>query len=187
MSRLLSQNKRISLQTERTRYNTGEPIRIYANVLNESYEPVVKDSHAVVVERRGYVDSAQTVTLVADPATAGLYFGTFLADRDGDYVLKAQDHEAEISSTVEFAVATEPLEDRDTSAQPEIAKNIAQASGGRVVPPIELAAFVDALPAEEISRIVSRDLDLWDTPLIYLLLVLLAGVEWYLRRRENLL
>jgi hypothetical protein len=187
MSRLLGQNKRISLQTERTRYNPGEPIRIFANVLSETYEPVVKESHTVVVERRGFADSVQQVVLISDPATPGVYFGSLPAGQDGEYVLRAQDHEAEISGTVDFSVAADPLEDRDTSANPTIAQNVADASGGSVVGPGELAGLVDSLPAPEMSRIVSRELELWDTPLLYLLLVLLVGVEWSLRRRENLL
>ena len=89
MSRLLGQNKRISLQTERTRYNPGEPIRIFANVLSETYEPVVKESHTVVVERRGFADSVQQVVLISDPATPGVYFGSLPAGQDGEYVLRA--------------------------------------------------------------------------------------------------
>ncbi len=187
MSRLLGQNRRISLQTERTHYNPGEPIRIFANVLSETYEPVVKESHTVVIERRGFADSVQEVVLVSDPSTPGAYFGALPAGQDGEYVLRAQDHEAEISGTVGFAVAADPLEDRDTSANPTIARNVAQASGGSVVGPSELAGLIDNLPAPEMSRIVSREVELWDIPLLYVLLVLLVGVEWSLRRRENLL
>ena len=187
MSRLLGQNKRISLQTERTRYNPGEPIRIYANVLSDPYQPVTKESHTVVIERPGDVDSAQLVTLVPDPATPGLYFGSYIARQNGDYLLRAQDREAEITGTVEFTVAADPLEDRDTSAKPEIASAIALAAGVNVVEPGSLAALIDNLPSPEMSRIVSREIELWDTPVLYLLLVLLLAVEWYLRRRENLL
>jgi len=187
MSRLLGQNKRISLQTERTRYNPGEPIRVFANVLSETYEPVVKESHTVVIERRGFADSAQQVVLASDPSTPGAYFGALPAGQDGQYVLRAQDHEAEISGTIGFTVAADPLEDRDTSANPTIARNVAQASGGSVVGPGELAGLIDNLPAPEMSRIVSREVELWDTPLLYLLLVLLVVLEWSLRRRENLL
>ena len=84
-------------------------------------------------------------------------------------------------------MAADPLEDRDTSANPTIAQNVAHASGGSVVGPEELAGLIDSLPAPEMSRIVSREVELWDIPLLYLLLLLLVGVEWSLRRRENLL
>ena len=187
MSRLLGQNKRISLQTEHTRYSPGELIRIYANVLSESYEPVEKESHSVVIQRPGYADSTQTVVLVPDPATPGIYTGAVPAGEDGSYVLRGQDHETEISGTVDLSVSTELLEDRDTSAQPEIAKDVANASGGKVVQPTELASFIDSLPAQKRPRIGSREVELWDRPELYLLLLMAASLEWYLRRRENLL
>lgn len=187
MSRLLGQNKRISLQTERKRYNPGEPIKVYANVLSESYEPAVKESHTVVVERTGFVDSAQELTLIPDPATPGVYFGTLPAGAEGDYVLRALEHEQEISSTVDFSVAYDPLEDRDTAAKLQIASEVAKRSGGKVVAPVALPSFIDALPTQTMTRVVSIEIELWDTPLLYLPLVLFAGLEWYLRRRESLL
>jgi hypothetical protein len=187
MSRLLGDNKRISLQTEESRYNPGDPVRIYANVLSEAYTPVVKESHTVVIERQGFADANQEVRLIPDLATPGVYFGTVPAGPKGDYILRSQDHEVEISSTVDFVVATDPLEDRDTSAQPQIAKDIAKASGGSVIQPTELPQFIDDLPAQEMSRVVSREIELWDTPVLYLLLILFAGLEWYRRRKTNLL
>ena len=33
---------------------------------------------------------------------------------------------------------------------------------------------------------VEREKPLWDLPVIFLILVFLTGLEWYLRRRENL-
>ena len=187
MSRLLGQNKRISLQTERKRYNPGEPVRVYANVLSETYQPVVKESHTVLIKRPGYEDDVQQLKLVPDPQTPGLYFGTIPAGDEGEYVLGPQAHEAEFSSMVEFNVAQDSLEDRDTSAKPELASAIAEASGGQVVAPVDLPGFIDGLPSQPMSRVISREIELWDTPLLYLLLVLFAGLEWYLRRRESLL
>ena len=74
MSRLLGQNKRISLQTERTSYHPGEPIRIYANVLSDTYQPVEKESHTVVIERKGGAESPQQVVLVPRSRRAGSLF-----------------------------------------------------------------------------------------------------------------
>lgn len=187
MSRLLGENKRIALQTEETRYNPGEPVRIYANVLSESYAPVVKESHTVVIERQGFADANREFRLIPDPATPGVYFGTVPAGPAGEYVLRAQSHESEVSGTVEFVVATDPLEDRDTAAKPQIAKDIAKASGGKVIQPTELPSFINSLPSQEMSRVVSREIELWDMPVLYLLLILFSGLEWYRRRKTNLL
>ena len=187
MSRILGQNRRIALQTERARYNPGEPVRVYANVLSPTYEPVVKESHTLVMERDGFDDSARELILLPDPGTPGLYFGAIPAGQEGDYKIRAQDHELEHSGTAEFIVASDPIEDRDTAARPDIAEAVANASGTAVVTPAELASLIDNVPAPEMTRIISREVELWDTPILYLLLLLFLGLEWMLRRRENLL
>ncbi|MBT7701710.1 MAG: hypothetical protein HN700_15585, partial [Verrucomicrobia bacterium] len=139
MSRVLGQNRRISLQTERARYNPGEPVRVYANVLSAMYEPVVKESHTLVMERDGFADSARELLLLPDPGTPGLYFGAIPAGPEGDYKIRAQDHELEHSGTAAFIVASDPIEDRDTAARPDIAEAVANASGTAVVAPADLA------------------------------------------------
>jgi hypothetical protein len=187
MSRLLGQNKRISLQTERTSYHPGEPIRIYANVLSDTYQPVEKESHTVVIERKGGAESPQKVVLLPDPSTPGLYFGTHVAGQKDDYLLRGGDGETEITGEIGFSVTDDPVEDRDTAAKPEIAAEIAKASGGKVIATRDLGTWIDKIPAPEMSRVVAREMDLWDTPLLYLLLLLFLGIEWSLRRRENLL
>lgn len=187
MSRLLGQNKRISLQTERSRYNPGEAVRVYANVLSETYEPMVKESHKVVIQQKDVPDSARDLVLIPDPTTPGIYFGSLPAGAEGSYVLGAQEKEKEFTGTLEFMVAKDPIEDRDTAAKPEIATAIAKASGTSVVAAADLAALVDNLSAPELSRVISREMELWDTPILYLLLLLFVGLEWTLRRRENLL
>ena len=49
-----------------------------------------------------------------------------------------------------------------------------------------------ALPGElgeesERQRIKHIERDLWDIPLWFLIILLFAGIEWFLRRRENLI
>ena len=74
-----------------------------------------------------------------------------------------------------------------STAYPKAAAEIAKASGGKVIATRDLAAWIDKIPAPEMSRVVAREMDLWDTPLLYLLLLVFLGIEWFLRRRENLL
>ena len=39
---------------------------------------------------------------------------------------------------------------------------------------------------EAMSTIARLEISLWDIPLWYIVIVLFAGTEWYLRRRDNL-
>ena len=47
---------------------------------------------------------------------------------------------------------------------------------------------MSAIPREEppLSKVERMQIDLWDKPILFVLLVVFAGIEWYLRRRDNL-
>ena len=63
LPRLLGENKQISLQTDRKEYWTGEPVRIYANVLNESFETVEKEQYDVFIEKLGAAKGKEKLNL----------------------------------------------------------------------------------------------------------------------------
>ena len=187
LSRLLGQNKQISLETDRRTYSAGEPVRIYANVLTESFEPVVEATYTVVLERESIADSAAELELEPVPDSPGLYSGVHLASEDGTFLLRTKAQDAEVSNRVHFEVATVPLEDRETAARTDIARSVSELSGGKNLTLPELASLSDDLGEEEaMSTTVRLDMSLWDVPLWFILFVLFAGAEWYLRRRDNL-
>jgi hypothetical protein len=84
-------------------------------------------------------------------------------------------------------VDTVPIEDRETAMQPDIARQVAELSGGRQLTLAGLGDFAGSLPPEEtLTNVVRIERDLWDTPIWFLLIVAFAGGEWYLRRKDNL-
>ncbi len=187
LSRLLGQNKQITIETDRGSYSSGEQVRIYANVLTESFEPVIQSSYEVVLEEKDTPDSSAVVELTPVPGTPGLYSASELTSADGSYIVRTHAREAEISNRAEFEVATRPLEDRDTAMKSDVARQIAELSGGKPISIGGLAGFPGELGEEaELSNVVIENKDLWDVPLLFLLIVLFAGIEWYLRRKDNL-
>lgn len=187
LSRLLGQNKQIALETDRARYGSGEQVRLFANVLTESFEPVEQASYSVTVARAGEPDSAVTLELAPLPDTPGLYSGEYLAGAEGTYRLATQPQYAEISNTVEFGVVNLPLEKRETSARADVAQQIAGMFGAQAMTLTQLADLPASLKGQEPSTVViKRERDLWDAPLLFILLVIVAGLEWYARRRHNL-
>ena len=79
LSRLLGANKQISIETDRNSYSAGDQIRVFANVLTESFEPVEGDSYEVVLEEKDNPDSATTIEMTKVESTPGLYSGSYLA------------------------------------------------------------------------------------------------------------
>jgi len=187
LSRLLGQNKQISIETNRKTYSAGEQVQVFANVLNESYEPISMPSYAVVLERRGAVDSAVEMELTPVTDTPGLFSGVHLAVEDGVYSLKARDADRETSNQVEFEVVTIPLEDRETAMKTDVVRQVAELSGGKTMSLSGMTALQDEFDEkEELTAVKRMEKDLWDAPLFFILLVIFTGIEWYMRRRDNL-
>ena len=187
LSRLLGANKQISIETDSNSYSAGDQIRIFANVLTESFEPVDVDSYEVVLEEKDNPDSSTTIEMTAVESTPGLYAGSYLASKDGNYEIKTQPQDADISNAAEFSVQTVDLEDRETAMQPDVARQAAEISGGRQLSLASLGDFPSTLPEETlIANTVKIERDLWDTPLWFILIAALAGAEWFLRRKDNL-
>ena len=187
LSRLLGANKQISIETDSNSYSSGDQIRIFANRLTESFEPVDEESYEVVLEEKDNPDSSTIIEMTAVEDTPGLYAGSYLASKDGNYEIKAQLQDADKSNTAEFSVRTVDLEDQETAMQPEVARQAAEISGGRQLSLAGLGDFPGTLPEETlIANTVKIERELWDTPLWFILIAVLAGAEWFLRRKDNL-
>lgn len=195
LSRKLGQNKQVTLETSRKQYSTGERVELFANVLTENFDPVDYESYSVLLDKNGSGDYPIEVSLDPVPGNPGLYGTSILATETGSYLLKAGDSDALKANTVEFEVDRLSLEQRETSMREDLADQLASLTGGNRLldfsedssdgPGVsDLAGLLPSKLPKELN--VEREKALWDIPAIFLILVFLTGLEWYLRRRENL-
>jgi len=186
LSRLLGQNKRISLETNRKSYGSGEEVLIFANVRSETFEPVDKPSYIVTV---GGVegDDALELELAPIPNQPGLYSGIHYAGAEGRYQLKTLPDDAKASNIVEFSIVNEPLEGRETAVNVEVARQMAELSGGKTVALDSLSTLSGEFGyPNKLTTTIRRQQAMWDAPFLFVLFVLFAGVEWYVRRKDHL-
>ena len=187
LSRLLGDNKQVSLETDRGNYSAGDQVRLFATVVDEAFEPIVKPSFTVLVESKGSDDPDLLIDLKPVPGSLGLYAGVFMPKQDGNYLLKADDSRKDASNTVNFTVVTQSQELRVTGMQVATGAQVAERSGGRVLTAASLAALGEKNGDEKkLTTIEQREQDLWDLPAAFVLLVIITGIEWYMRRKENL-
>ena len=187
LSSLLGENKQITLETDRSTYSAGDTVQIFANVLTESFEAVESPDYTLLLERKGAPDSAAEIVLGPVPGSPGLFSGAHVAAEDGTYLIRTEGGDDQRSNRPEFEIATVAPEDRETGARHDVARQMAELSGGRPLTLESLAALPADLGSEaELSSIAHIERDLWDVPLLFLLILLFAGIEWFLRRRENL-
>ncbi len=87
----------------------------------------------------------------------------------------------------QFIVFRESMESTETAMDRTYLEQLANASGGRMIDPSEIAAVVkDLLRETQQQAPLTRTVPLWDKPWIFMLICFLLGIEWYARRRWGL-
>ncbi|MGB0291514.1 MAG: hypothetical protein ACPGIA_02945 [Luteolibacter sp.] len=186
LSRLMGEHKRVRLETDRTTYRDGDQVRLYAHVLDEDFEPMVQPSFEIVVNGTDNNALSQRVSLQPDRTTPGLYEGYFTAPVAGRYRLEANENDKDVSNTTEFQVAVVNEELSDTKMRLDGLKRMAQLTGGSVLSLSDLGKLDGLLDTEPLSTTVRSERPLWDNGLIAALLILLLGMEWFMRRKYDL-
>jgi len=186
LSRLLGENKRIQIETDRQDYRTGQRIQVNANVLDETYAPVKTPAFAVALDRTEPTRQTATLRLEPVPNIAGLYQGFFTPDQPGRYAVRAPGADPAVAGMAEFTVTASPLEQLERAMQEEQLRRMAGASGGRYFAVRDLGDLEKVVAGEQRTDVIRRERELWDLPIVFAALLALLGVEWFLRRKYDL-
>src|SRR5262249_49479306 len=89
LSRLLGENKRVRLETDRKIYNTGERVLVQATLLDEEYRPLRVPAYGVLIERVPPKGEPKSVSLKPVAGMDGMYQGYVMADQGGTFQLRS--------------------------------------------------------------------------------------------------
>ena len=187
LSRLLGGSGRITLEADGNRYAAGESVRLHADVLDDYLEPVLAEDYTVIV-RKSEDSEFEPRELQLRPAhgAPGFFQGYFLPPSHGDYEVSAVGPDEKEANIVRFSVYGESLEMRRPGMRLDTAEQIAKQSSGEVVALDKIASLVEKIEQRRPRYQREMSIRLWDHPALYLLLLLVAGWEWWLRRRLRL-
>jgi uncharacterized membrane protein len=165
----------------------GEPVTLRARVSDDRYGDV---NDALVEVSVTAPDGRRTaVPLEWTLGEDGLYSGRFVPEVAGMHTLSA---EARRGRDTVRALEGALLAD-DSGADVEQAelrtpflRRIAESTGGRYYPLAEAGRLADDVMYTESGVTVRESLDLWDMPIVFLVLTALLAGEWALRRRRGL-
>ena len=187
LSRLLGGNERITLEVDRNRYSAGESVRLHADVLDDYLEPVEDEKFTVTVAK---VDDSsfedRELDLRPVPGAKGFFQAYYLPPDPGDYEIVATGLDKDKANVIRFSVFEESLEMRRPGMRLDVAEQIAKKSSGEVIRLDDLGTISTKIEERRPRSVREITLRLWDHPLLYLLLLLVAGSEWWLRRRLRL-
>jgi hypothetical protein len=100
--------------------------------------------------------------------------------------MEANTADRSLSNTTEFQVADIKPEMANTEMQVDRLRRIADLSGGKCLNMLELQDMASLLNREPHTSTVRTEVPLWSNGVIAILVVLLMGVEWIVRRRYDL-
>jgi uncharacterized membrane protein len=185
LGRLKSGNRRVRLDSLKSRWSLEERISVEARVLDEDFRPSEADAHEAWLEDPS--GSRSRLRLERVESRAGLYRSGFNVERPGRWRVILE-REGESPAITEFEVSLPSLETANPSPDPEALLAIAHLTAGEAHHLAQLEALLSAFPGGEERRepISTRLDDAWDEWHTLLLALALLSAEWILRKRVEL-
>ncbi|MFI5378400.1 MAG: hypothetical protein ACHRHE_03765 [Tepidisphaerales bacterium] len=176
---LLGASKRTHLMADAKRYNTGDPVTIYARLYTETFEPFTEQTvRASFWEGTGNKPPRE-VMLKAIPEQPGMYRGVLVAPEAGSYKL-AVDHDK--ATTLEFEVVDPDRELVEPAMNKAGLEQMAKASGGLFLREEDLLRLPEKVAAKVERKLTTREAPLVYSWAYFLLLMSVVTAEWILRK-----
>jgi len=166
--------------------DTGK-VQIRADVRDKSYMPAGNaEVQASIVGPDG---SSRMVALHPEPLTQGTYVADWDAAQAGSYVaeITARSGATELGRDVlTFRRENDVAENFHREQNRDLLQKLADETGGRYYTPREAGRLADEISFSEAGITAHEAKDLWNMPVVFLLLLALRSSEWLLRRRWGL-
>ena len=185
-----SNNGQVQLATDKVKYDRHEPIQVTASLADEVGEPLL-DAQLQAVFYAG--DDKKVFPLTADQTRPGLYLanvdnlpaGAYRIALQGDEIDESLENELDVKTFINVTNAADK-ENVDTTCNRPLMKQVAQISGGHVIPPTAFAewlALQTGVP-ETVSQVERKPL--WNRWSCLWIAFGCLTTEWIARRMKGL-
>jgi hypothetical protein len=183
----------VRLGTDRSRYSPGSVVRARATIMTPGFEPIISPDVVVKVFAGDKLVLQKGMEYV--PESAGVYQAMLGALANGHYRLQLESKKAEEAHgsgslslvkaefSVESVVRQEWLEltpDRGLLAR------LAALTGGKVIDPSEIGSIREKLPPGRYTFRERKQVDVWNSWPLLVLIVCVAAAEWLIRKNQRL-
>jgi uncharacterized membrane protein len=177
----------VMISSDKDTYLPGETVRLSADISNKNFERM---NNAKVVAKVTTPDgTVETIPLDWNGAAEGTYQSELNATEPGIYQVNieaAQGSEALGTNHTSFQVEDRPVEFYDASLNTRLLQSIATSTNGRYYPLSKLGDVPDDAQYVEGATSFIEQKELWDVPILFMLLCLSLGGEWFWRKRRGL-
>ncbi|MEO8562891.1 MAG: hypothetical protein ABI601_12490 [bacterium] len=169
------------------RVTPGEPVELRARVVDSTFTPIAQAT--VVAQVTTPTGALVDVPLERSPRGDGTYTGRYVPSVRGAYAISASARTGSDSlRSVDGALLADDqgADVEQAELRTALLRQVSNETGGHYYPLSESARLADDVNYTE-SGVTQKDAhDLWDMPIVFLLLVTLLGAEWFYRRRRGL-
>ncbi|MDE0482280.1 MAG: hypothetical protein OXI67_06875 [Candidatus Poribacteria bacterium] len=177
----------LKLDIAKTEYTLKEPVVIEVTAMDKTFT-LTNDAklRAILVDETGTRKELQLEQVLGKD---GLYTARFIPNRYGEYTVTATgtlNGENLGKQQGLFEVKSSYAEFSDAALNIPLLTNLADMSGGKYYPVAEANQLVNQISLVESATSQITDIDIWDLPLIFGMILMLLGLEWFLRKRGGL-
>jgi len=159
-------------------------VQFSADVRDKNYLPAA-DAH-VEAHILGPGGSAAQIEMTPDPNSPGTFHAEWTADRAGSYlteVIATRDKDELGRDVLTFARMDGVAENFHTEQNRGLLEKLSAETGGRYWTPQDVSKLPGEISYSEAGITVRDTKELWNMPIVFLLLLLLPSAEWLLRRK----
>jgi hypothetical protein len=177
--------RRYRVSVDKERYTRGEPVQVFANAYDEKFELKTDPTIDVFVDPpagRAGLERIK-VTLLKDKTRDGYYEGQYRPDDTGLYRIWAGEEDEATRATAKFTVFIPDREDDEPILDVATLKELAaESAGGKFFPVDEVGRLNEEIQKNDVMLRETKEDDLWDSPLVFLVFATLITAEWILRK-----
>ena len=173
--------------TTEDRVDPGLTVPLTAQVVDASYNDV-NNAH-VVAHVTAPSGKSSDVPMDWSVSRDGEYRASFTPDEEGLYSVRVgatRDQKDLGADEIHVRSSAGDSEYFDAAMRAPLLKRIADETGGRFFTPENAGGLPDAISYSGRGVTVVEERDLWDMPILLLLLIALTGTEWAYRRARGL-
>lgn len=177
--------RRYRVSVDKERYTRGEPVMVIASAYDEKFQAKTDPSIEVYVDPpsgRAGLERIK-ITLLKDKTRDSGYEGQYRPDDTGLYRIWAGDEDESTRATAKFTVFIPDREDDEPILDVATLKELAaESAGGKFFPVDEVGRLNEEIQKNDVMLRETKEDDLWDSPLVYLVFAAIITLEWILRK-----
>lgn len=178
---LLGESRRTQLVADKKSYSVGERMTVYARLYTQSYEPITEASVKGTLKK---IDGAgSSIILRQVPGQPGMYRAEITAPMAGSYQFNV---DSDPSTKLELPITEPRVEFAETAMNESLLRQVCQTSHGAFFREEDLHKLPEAISGKTDKVRSNVDVEIWSSPIFLLLVVVLTGVEWAMRKMAYL-